>query len=259
MSNAKVAPDYQQKVLSGVPGAELHTYNQVLPLMMVRYMGPGLLGLGITALIAGFMSGMAGNVSAFSTVWTYDIYKALINKKATDSHYVLVGRLSIVIGVIVSIIAAYVVQQFHGIMDYVQALFSIFVAPLLATILFGMFWKRATALAGFLGLFLGIIFSASLFVWVKFNPAALATVALSPDAKPMAENVFRALWAFIFATVIVVVVSMFTKPKPESELNGLVYGATVLPREEPVPLYKQEWTWAVGVVILFALLNILFW
>jgi SSS family solute:Na+ symporter len=259
MSNAKVAPDYQQKVLSGAPGAELHTYNQVLPLMMVRYMGPGLLGLGITALIAGFMSGMAGNVSAFSTVWTYDIYKALINKKATDSHYVLVGRLSIVIGVIVSIIAAYVVQQFHGIMDYVQALFSIFVAPLLATILFGMFWKRATALAGFLGLFLGIIFSASLFVWVKFNPAALATVALSPDAKPMAENVFRALWAFIFATVIVVVVSMFTKPKPESELNGLVYGATVLPREEPVPLYKQEWTWAVGVVILFALLNILFW
>jgi len=259
MSIAKVTPDNQQKVLSGAPGSELHTYNQVLPLMMVRYMGPGLLGLGITALIAGFMSGMAGNVSAFSTVWTYDIYRPLIHKTATDSHYVLVGRLSIVIGVIVSIVAAYVVQQFHGIMDYVQALFSIFVAPLLATILFGMFWKRATALAGFLGLMCGIIFSAGLFLWVKFNPAALATVALSDAAKPMAENVFRALWAFIFTTIIVVVVSMFTKPRPESELNGLVYGATVLPKEEPVPFYKNEAMWAIAVVIVFAILNILFW
>ena len=135
MAKTNLSPDYQQKVLSGAPDAELHTYNQALPLMMVRYMGPGLLGLGITALIAGFMSGMAGNVSAFSTVWTYDIYKPLINKKATDSHYVMVGRLSIVVGVIVSIGAAYLVQQFHGIMDYVQALFSIFVAPLLGTIL----------------------------------------------------------------------------------------------------------------------------
>ena len=259
MSNAKVDPDYQQKVLSGAPDAELHTYNQVLPLMMVRYMGPGLLGLGITALIAGFMSGMAGNVSAFSTVWTYDIYRPLIHKNGTDSHYVLVGRLSIVIGVIVSIVAAYVVQQFHGIMDYVQALFSIFVAQLLATILFGMFWKRATALAGFLGLMCGIIFSGGLFLWVKFNPAKLAVVALSDAAKPMAENVFRALWAFIFTSIIVVVVSMVTKPRPESELNGLVYGATVLPKEEPVPFYKQEWTWAVAVVVAFAILNILFW
>ena len=259
MSNAKVAPDYQQKVLSGAPDAELHTYNQVLPLMMVRYMGPGLLGLGITALIAGFMSGMAGNVSAFSTVWTYDIYRPLIHKTASDAHYVLIGRLSIVIGVLVSIVAAYVVQQFHGIMDYVQALFSIFVAPLLATILFGMFWKRATALAGFLGLMCGIIFSGSLFLWVKFNPAKLAVVALSDAAKPMAENVFRALWAFIVTSIIVVMVSMISKPKPESELNGLVYGATVLPTEEPVPFYKREWTWAIAVIVVFAILNILFW
>ena len=208
--------------------------------MMVRYLGPGLLGLGITALIAGFMSGMAGNVSAFSTVWTYDIYKPLINKKGSDSHYVLVGRLSILIGVAVSIGAAYLVMHAHGIMDYVQALFSIFVAPLLATILFGMFWKRATKLAGFLGLLLGIVFSASLFMWVKLVPAALANVALSPDAKPMAENVFRALWAFVFAAIVIVVVSLLTKPRPVAELDGLVYGATVLPKEEPVPFYKQR-------------------
>ena len=259
MAKTTLPAAYQQKVLAGDPNAELHTYNQALPLMMVRYLGPGLLGLGITALIAGFMSGMAGNISAFSTVWTYDIYKPLINKKGSDSHYVLVGRLSILFGVIVSIGAAYLVQQFHGIMDYVQALFSIFVAPLLATILFGMFWKRATALAGFLGLLLGIVFSASLFLWVKLVPAALATVALSPDAKPMAENVFRALWAFVFSAIVIIVVSLLTKPKPVAELDGLVYGATVLPKEEPVPFYKNVWLWAILAVCIFAALNILFW
>jgi len=259
LQKTSLPADYKQKVLAGDPNAELHTYNQALPLMMVRYMGPGLLGLGITALIAGFMSGMAGNVSAFSTVWTYDIYRPLINRKGTDAHYVLVGRMSIVIGVIVSIGAAYLVQQFHGIMDYVQALFSIFVAPLLATILFGMFWKRATALAGFLGLFSGILFSASLFVWVKLHPAALATVALSPAAKPMAENVFRALWAFCFSALVIVLISLITKPRPVAELDGLVYGATKLPREEPVPFYKAEWMWAGLVVVIFAVLNILFW
>jgi SSS family solute:Na+ symporter len=259
MAKTTLPAAYQQKVLAGDPNAELHTYNQALPLMMVRYLGPGLLGLGITALIAGFMSGMAGNVSAFSTVWTYDIYKPLINKKGSDSHYVLVGRLSILFGVIVSIGAAYLVQQFHGIMDYVQALFSIFVAPLLAAILFGMFWKRATALAGFLGLLLGIVFSASLFMWVKLVPSALASVALSPDAKPMAENVFRALWAFVFTAVVIIVVSLLTKPKPVAELEGLVYGATVLPKEEPVPFYKNVWLWAILAVCIFATLNILFW
>jgi SSS family solute:Na+ symporter len=259
MAKSPLTPEAQQKVLSGAPETELHSYNQALPLMMVRYLGPGLLGLGITALIAGFMSGMAGNVSAFSTVWTYDIYKPLINKKGSDSHYVAVGRMSIVVGVAISIGAAYLVMHAHGIMDYVQALFSIFIAPLLATILFGMFWKRATKLAGFLGLLLGIVFSAGLFMWVKVTPAALAVVALSPDAKPMAENVFRALWAFLFAAVIVVVVSLLTKARPVAELDGLVYGATKLPKEAPVPFYKNVYLWAVLAVIIFAFLNILFW
>jgi SSS family solute:Na+ symporter len=259
MSKTTLPAAYQQKVLSGAPDAELHSYNQALPLMMVRYLGPGLLGLGITALIAGFMSGMAGNVSAFSTVWTYDIYKPLINKKGTDSHYVLVGRLSILIGVAVSIGAAYLVMHAHGIMDYVQALFSIFIAPLLATILLGMFWKRATKWAGFIGLLTGIVFSASLFMWVKLVPSALASVALSPDAKPMAENVFRALWAFLFSFVVVVVVSLLTKPRPVAELEGLVYGATPLPKEEPVPFYKNEYMWAILVVVLFVALNVIFW
>jgi len=258
-SKTNLTAEAQQKVLSAAPGTELSSYNQALPLMMVRYLGPGLLGLGITALIAGFMSGMAGNVSAFSTVWTYDLYKPLINKKGSDSHYVMVGRISIVVGVLVSIAAGYLVQKSHGIMDYVQALFSIFIAPLLATILLGMFWKRATKLAGFLGLLFGIVFSVSLFVWVHLNPANLRYVALSPYAKPMAENVFRALWACLFTAIVIFLVSMVTKPRPVAELEGLVYGVTPLPREDPVPFYKNEWTWAILVVIIFAVLNILFW
>jgi transporter, SSS family len=259
MAKSSLSVEAQKKVLAGGNDAELHSYNQALPLMMVRYLGPGLLGLGITALIAGFMSGMAGNVSAFSTVWTYDIYKALINKRGSDSHYVLVGRLSILIGVAVSIAAAYLVMHAHGIMDYVQALFSIFVAPLLASILLGMFWTRATKWAGFIGLLSGIVFSASLFMWVKLTPAALASVALSPDAKPMAENVFRALWAFLFSAIVIVAVSLFTKPRPVAELDGLVYGATKLPTEAAVSWYQSEYTWALIVIVIFAALNIMFW
>jgi len=250
---------YQQKVLAGIPGSELHSYNDVLPLMLVRYCGPGLLGLGITALIAGFMSGMAGNISAFSTVWTYDIYKPLINKKGSDSHYVLVGRLSILIGVAISIGAGYLVQHAHGIMDYVQALFSFFIAPLLGAILMGMFWKRATAPAGFLGLLAGIVSSVSMFVWVKYDHAALAVVALYPDATDMAANLYRALWAFIITATVIFLVSLVTRPRPVAELDGLVYGVTKLPKEDPVPFYKNEYMWAILVVIIFAALNILFW
>ena len=255
----KFTPEAQQKVLSGAPDTELHSYNEALPLMMVRYMGPGLLGLGITALIAGFMSGMAGNVSAFSTVWTYDIYKPLINNKGSDSHYVTVGRTAIVVGVAVSIGAAYLVMNAHGIMDYVQALFSFFIAPLLGAILMGMFWKRATSVAGFLGLLGGIVTSVSMFIYVKFNPAGLATIALSPDAKPMAENLYRALWAFLTTFILIFLISLVTKPRPVAELEGLVYGATKLPKEPPVPFYRNEYLWAVLVVIIFATLNILFW
>jgi SSS family solute:Na+ symporter len=234
MAKSPLTPEYQQKVLAGNDNYGLHSYNEALPLMMVRYCGPGLLGLGITALIAGFMSG-------------------------SDSHYVAVGRMSIVIGVAVSIGAAYLVMHAHGIMDYVQALFSFFIAPLLGAILMGMFWKKATAAGGFWGLLTGIVTSVSLFVWVKFNPSELATVALSPDAKPMAENLYRALWAFLISVIVIFIVSLFTKAKPESELDGLVYGATVLAKEEPVPFYKNVYIWAVLAVIIFAALNILFW
>ncbi len=242
-----------------VSAANPHSYNEVLPLLLVRYCGPGLLGLGITALMAGFMSGMAGNVSAFATVWTYDIYQPLIRKQAPDHHYVSVGRWATVLAVAASIGAAYLVMHAAGIMDYVQALFSFFIAPLFATILMGMFWKRATAAGGFWGLLIGMLSSVSLFVWVRLEPTALSIVALSPDAKSMAENLYRGLWSFLIAITVTVGVSLFTQPKSTEELHGLVYGATPLPFQEPVPFYRNQWFWAGVVSVIFIGLNILFW
>ncbi len=248
-----------EEVVAAHPGAGLHSYNEVLPLMMVRYMGPGLLGLGITALIAGFMSGMAGNVSAFSAVWTYDIYQPHIKKNASDEHYVAVGRWSTILGVIISIATAYLVMHAAGIMDYVQALFSFFISPLLGVVLVGMFWKRATRSGGFWGLLLGTLASIGLWAWVKADPSALRFVALSPDAKAMAENMYRALWSVIVSMGVNVVVSLLTAPKPLAELDGLVYGATRLPAEEPVPFYKNEWFWTAVSVAAFVAVNVYFW
>src|SRR5258705_2559141 len=169
-------------------GSGGHSYNEVLPLMLARYCGPGLLGLGITALIAGFMSRMAGNVSAFTTVWTYDIYKALINKEAPDSHYVSMGRWTTVLGVLISVGTAYLVMQFASIMDYVQALFSFFIAPLFGTVVLGMLWKRATGPGGLWGLLAGTPSSHLMSGWVQMDPLARSVVALSPDAQAMPEN-----------------------------------------------------------------------
>ncbi len=236
-----------------------HTYNEVLPMMLARYCGPGLLGLGITALIAGFMSGMAGNVSAFATVWTYDIYRALIRPRASDSHYVAMGRWCTLLGVLVSIATAYVVMQFLSIMDYVQALFSFFIAPLFGTVILGMLWKRATPAAGFWGLLAGTVSSISMFLWVHFDPSALRYIALSPNAQNMAENMYRALWSWIICVVVTVVVSMFTRPKPVAELKGLVYGATDIPSEGSIPLVHRPIFWAGVVFVVFVVLNIIFW
>jgi SSS family solute:Na+ symporter len=236
-----------------------HSYNEVLPLMLARYCGPGLLGLGITALIAGFMSGMAGNVSAFSTVWTYDIYGVLIKKNASDKHYVSMGRWSTVVGVLISIGTAYLVMQFLSIMDYVQALFSFFIAPLFGTVILGMLWKRATAAGGFWGLLAGTVSSISMWAWVKLDPSALRYVALSSHARDMAENMYRGLWSWLVCVLVTVVVSLMTTPKPISELNGLVYGVTDIPAEQHVSLLHRPAFWAVAVAVVFVIFNVAFW
>jgi solute:Na+ symporter, SSS family len=236
-----------------------HSYNEVLPLMLARYCGPGLMGLGITALMAGFMSGMAGNVSAFATVWTYDIYRAFIRKQASDAHYVSMGRWCTILGVLVSIGTAYVVIEFKSIMDYVQALFSFFIAPLFATVLLGMLWKRATKAGGFWGLLTGTLSSIGMWAWVKIDPAALSHIAFSPKAKDMAENMYRGLWSWIICAAVTVIVSLMTQPKPIAELKGLVYGCTEIPSEGHLPLTSRPIFWAAVIAIVFVVLNIVFW
>ena len=236
-----------------------HSYNEVLPLMLARYAGPGLLGLGITALIAGFMSGMAGNVSAFTTVWTYDIYRALINKDASDEHYVKMGRWCTIVGVLISVGTAYLVMSFLSIMDYVQALFSFFIAPLFGTVVLGMLWKRASPKGGFWGLLAGTVSSIGMWAWVKVDPTALRYVALSPNARDMAENMYRALWSWVVCVSVTVVVSLLTEPKPDSELVGLVYGVTEIPHEGDMALWQRPIFWAVIVAVVFVILNILVW
>jgi SSS family solute:Na+ symporter len=241
-----------------------HAYDQVLPLMLIRYCGPGLLGLGITALVAGFMSGMAGNVSAFSTVWTYDLYGAYVNKKASDSHYVLMGRMSTVVGMLLAIATAYLVANAASIMDYVQALFSFFIAPLFGTVILGMLWKRATSAGGFLGLLTGTVSSIGMWIYTSFGTAehkaaALARIALSRDAQPMAENMYRALWSWLICIGVTVLVSYMTTPKSDLELNGLVYGATVIPHDGAVTVWQKPIFWAIVVSVVFFILNIIFW
>lgn len=245
------------ETMANMPG--VHTYNEALPLMLSRYCGPGLLGLGVTALIAGFMSGMAGNVSAFATVWTYDIYKPLIRKQASDQHYLSMGRWCSLLGVIVSIGTAYLVMDFSSIIVYAQAVFVFFIVPMFGTVIFGMMWKRTTPAAGFWGLLAGILVSFLLWLWVKVDPGALRYVAFSPLAKDMSENVYRAMWSLLTNVIVTVAVTLFTKPKPEEELKGLVYGLTALPSMGHLPIFKRPIIWAAAVAIGFIFLNIVFW
>jgi SSS family solute:Na+ symporter len=174
-------------------GITHRTFNDVMPLLMGQYLGPGLLGLGVTAMIAGFMSGMAGNISAFATVWTYDVYRPLLNKKASDKHYLNMGRWSSVLGVMISIGTAYALFYFSNILEYLQVLVFFFIVPLFGTVILGMLWKRATPAAGFWGFFTAILVSMSMWAFVHtfpdgYRPQPKATiekgsvVQLSKDA-----------------------------------------------------------------------------
>ncbi len=237
-----------------------HSYNEVLPLMLARYCGPGLLGLGITALVAGFMAGMAGNVSAFATVWTYDIYRPYINKTAPDKHYVSMGRWCTMIGLFISIGTAYLVMGFASIMDYVQALFGFFIAPLFGTVVLGMLWKRVTRWGGFLGLLAGTTSSVTMFVLMKFDPEHWVRIfALSPLAKGLAQDMYQALWSCVTCVVVTVVVTMVTKPRPDEELVGLVYSLTPIAHEEHASLFHKPLFWGALAMVLFVVLQIIFW
>jgi SSS family solute:Na+ symporter len=366
-----------------------HTFNDVMPLLMGQYLGPGLLGLGVTAMIAGFMSGMAGNVSAFATVWTYDVYKPLIKKDGNDEHYLHVGRWTSIIGVVISIAAAYILLWFSNILEFLQVLVFFFIVPLFGTVILGMLWKRATPAGGFWGFLTAIIFSIGMWVFVHsfpegyrpqpkvqfdkgavvsverqngnngkitrvivesgkvdivnvpitnavqvaagkkteltltnevvlppsvvqknstvpvqilapevvdaqaktntafgvenvpvvlksgvnvvysdiemkfapaaFNPQHAKYIARSEKAKPMAINMYSGFWSLVVCVVVTVVVSLFTKPKPEAELKNLVMGLTEIPDEGPCPWYENPKLWAAVVLAVLVLVNIIFW
>jgi solute:Na+ symporter, SSS family len=364
-----------------------YTYNDVLPLLMGQYLGPGLLGLGVTAMIAGFMSGMAGNVSAFATVWTYDVYRPLIKKHAPDRHYLAMGRWCSILGVLISIAAAYALLFFSNILEFLQVLVFFFIVPLFGTVILGMLWKRATPQGGFWGFLIAILASMGMWGYVHtfpagyrpqpkvtlgpdavvsvtrdaagridglvvergsldavnvaiprgeaggtliggpmtvadevvvpatvrqggaevgvqvlapqvtlsetssverfgveaiplvlrpgvrvssaslvqhfapaaFNPDHTRHVARSAKAKPMAVNMYSGWWSLVVCLLVTILVSLFTKPKPDSELTNLVYGLTPLPDEGPCPWYQKPRLWAGVVAACLVAVNVLFW
>ena len=248
-----------QLLPGGEAGPGQYKYDDVLPLMLARYCGPGLLGLGITALVAGFMAGMAGNVSAFATVWTYDIYRPYIRKSAPDQHYVAMGRWCTIIGLVVSIGTAYLVMKFASMMDYVQALFGFFIAPLFATVLLGMLWKRVTRAAGFWGLLAGVLSSVTMFTLMKLDPRWVAVFALSPIAKGLAQAMYQALWSCVICAVVTVLVTLVTKPRRDEELRGLVYSLTDVAHEEHASWLQRPVVWGAAALGLFIILQIIFW
>ena len=244
-------------------GVPVYDYNKTIPVMLLTFFPTGVLGLGLTALLASFMSGMAGNVTAFNTVWTYDIYQAYINPKASDAHYLWMGRMATIGGIVLSIGAAYAVTSFNNIMDALQLVFALVNAPLFATFLLGMFSKRTTGHGAFTGLVAG---TAGALVHhgltLPLGDAAgihggwIAILHRYPS--DMAQNFWTAIFAFTINLVVTVAVSRLSAPRPEPELAGLVYSLTPKPVEADKPWYMRPTVWALAVLALAVVLNIVF-
>jgi SSS family solute:Na+ symporter len=244
-------------------GNPVYNYDLAIPVMLLHFFPTGILGLGLTALLASFMSGMAGNVTAFNTVWTYDIYQAYINKRGTDAHYLWMGRMATIGGVALSIGAAYMVTNFNNIMDALQLVFSIVNAPLFATFLLGMFWKRTTGHAAFTGLISGTL--AALIHHGLTIPADTAAGIhggwihiLHHYPSDMAQNFWTAIFAFTVNLIVTIAVSLVTRPYPEADLVGLVYSLTPKPVETHLSWYQKPATLAVAVLAMAIILNLIF-
>jgi len=239
-------------------------YDLAVPMMLGHYFPTGLLGVGLTALMASFMSGMAGNVTAFNTVWTYDIYQSYIKRGASDAHYLWMGRMATLFGIGVAVAAAYLVTRFNNIMDMLQLVFAFVNAPLFATFLLGMFWKRATGHGAFFGLLSGTI-AAAIHHGVTLPHGGVAGIkggwfaATHIYPSEMAQNFWTAIFAWTTCFVVTIVVSLVTKARPDSELAGLVYSLTERPKEDRLVWYKRPTV--LGAIVLGAalVLNIIFW
>jgi len=258
----KTNPLNGQPVLDS-KGEPVYNYDLAIPVLLLHYFPTGILGLGLTALLASFMSGMAGNVTAFNTVWTYDIYQAYINKKATDAHYLWMGRMATVGGILLSIAAAYAATSFNNIMDALQLVFSFVNAPLFATFLLGMFWKRTTGHAAFTGLLSGT--AAALLHHGLTIPADTAPgihggwiTIVHHYPSDMAQNFWTAIFAFSVNLVVTIAVSLITKPREDQELVGLVYSLTPKPVDHHLNWYQKPSTLAFAVLAMLIVLNLVF-
>ncbi len=230
-------------------------YNMTLPLLMGHYYPSGILGLGITALLASFMSGMAGNVTAFNTVWTYDIYQAYLKPSAGDAHYLWMGRMATIVGTLASIATAYLAMAFGNIMDLLQLVFSFTNAPLFATFLLGMFWWRTTGHAAFWGLLAGTTAAAVHYMLTGVGNAGGLAHHYPSD---MAQNFWGAIVAWVTCFSVTIVVSFATRPHDKKDLVGLVYSLTPKPREEGLVWYQRPPVLGSIVLILTLALNFLF-
>jgi SSS family solute:Na+ symporter len=238
-------------------GGTVKDYDQVLTTLMAKFYPAGLLGVGLTGLMASFMSGMAGNVTAFNTVFTYDIYQSYIRKGAPDSHYLMVGKMTTIIGVVLSIGAAYVARRYNNIMDLLQLVFGFVNAPLFGTFLLGMFWKRTTGHGAFFGLVSGTAaaFATWAFTVAEGKGGIFGDVYTFPST--MAQNFWVAIMAFVTCIVVTTVLSLATTPRPDVEMEGLVYGLTKI-RHEAVVWYHRPAVLAVFVLVIVIALNIWF-
>jgi SSS family solute:Na+ symporter len=231
-------------------------YNLALPLMLKRFYPPGLLGLGLTALLASFMSGMAGNVTAFNTVWTYDIYQAYIRKNASDAHYLWMGRMATIFGTVASIATALVAMQFGNIMDLLQLVFSFINAPLFATFLLGMFWARTTPNGAFAGLLSGTGAAA---IHYALTGVGGGHGWLHSYPSDMAQNFWGAIYAWTACFAVTILVSLVTRPREKKDLVGLVYSLTPKQVETGLAWYRRPLVLGVIVLACSVVLNWYFW
>jgi SSS family solute:Na+ symporter len=250
---AKMGLGYNLPMKAGGPD-----YDQVLTTLMAQFYPNGMLGVGLTGLMASFMSGMAGNVTAFNTVWTYDIYQSYIRKRAPDVHYLHVGRITTIAGVALSVGTAYLATAFNNIMDFLQLVFGFVNAPLFATFLLGMFWRRATGHGAFTGLLAGTSAAALThgLTVAEGKGGWLGTVHNFPST--MAQNFWIAIFAWSACFAVTILVSLMTRPRPVKELEGLVYGVTALPKDGNKVWYQRPAAVALLVAVVLLILNIWF-
>ena len=241
-------------------------YNMVVPALLAKYFPNGLLGIGLTALMASFMSGMAGNVTAFNTVFTYDLYQSYIKKDASDKHLVKVGKMTTIVGLLISAAAAYTAREFNNIMDMLQLVFGFVNAPLFAVFLLGMFWRRTTGHGAFFGLLCGTLTAVGFHGLTLPVGEAVGIKGGWIDvqqlyASSMAQNFWMAIYAFGGCLLSTVLISLATRRnKTDAELTGLVYALTEKPQEAAgTPWYMRPVTLGVIVLACTLVLNVIFW